>query len=312
MQTTELKNHLTSRGMTDRQLQQLLTSSFIDTSLTLAQWQRTFVGAFVSKHPDRLCLVRYIADAISVSIPQWKDLTKVNVAAIRGHLLKVVSPNSAKLYMALLSALMSDYAEEGVLPGKNYANSMRVKTTPSQHIALTEDEIERIHRYRPWSQTEADVKAMFLIECYMGARSCDVESLTEGNIQGDHIVYVSKKTHIESRVPIHRNLLQYLRQDIKKQHSRAVYNTTIQRICRNVGITEKTKIFVGGQWVEKPKYQFVGSHTARRSFVTCLARRDVPIAVIASLANHRNQQTTSRYVCIDTNRLDTNTLAFFR
>ena len=312
MTTSDFSSYLISKGMTDRQLQQLLSATWFDTSLSLNEWKRSFVGAFVSKHPDRLHLIRYISEAISVNVPQWQDLTKVNIASIRSHLLATVSPNSAKLYMALLSALMSDYAEEGVLPGKNYANALRVKTTPSQHIALTEQEIERIHRYTPRSITESDVKTMFLIECYMGARSCDVESLTEENIHDGHIVYVSKKTHTESRVPVHRNLLQYIQKPIHKQHSRSVYNSTIQRICRKVGITETVKLFVAGQWVEKPKCEFVGSHTARRSFCTNLANRDVPIAVIASLANHRNPQTTSRYICIDTARLDDNTLAFFR
>ena len=312
MATTDFNSIMLAQGMTENQLQQLLAASWFDASIPFTEWKQTFVGAFASKYPDRLHVIRYIAEALQVTVPSWKNLTKVNIATVRAYLLSKMSENSAKVYLSCLSSIMSDFAEEGVLPGKNYDNSFRVKGTPSQHIALTEEEIERIHQYKPWSITESDVKTMFLIECYMGARSCDVEELTEDNIQDGYIVYVSKKTHTESRVPIHRNLLQYLNQPIHKQHSRSTYNDTIKRICRNVGITDMVKLFVAGRWVEKPKYELVGSHTARRSFCTNLARRDVPIAVIAALANHRNQQTTARYICIDTVRLDDNTLAFFR
>ena len=40
------------------------------------------------------------------------------------------------------------------------------------------------------------------------------------------------------------------------------------KICKNCGIDEETSIFYHGVQQVKPKWKFVGSHTARRSFAT--------------------------------------------
>ena len=46
--------------------------------------------------------------------------------------------------------------------------------------------------------------------------------------------------------------------------------------------------------------KIIGSHTARRSGATELAKRDVPIDTISKLMNHTNTLITSRYIFADT------------
>lgn len=62
----------------------------------------------------------------------------------------------------------------------------------------------------------------------------------------------------------------------------------------------------------RKKYELVGSHTARRSGATELARRDVPIATISKLMNHTNTLITSRYIFADTRNLGEEAMSFFK
>ena len=267
------------------------------------EWTRT------SNRPQ---LLRFMREAIGVDEVQWQDLTTLNLSIIRDFICEKVSGNSSYTYLAVLKAFLARYKDENIIPCKDPARELRAKRIPSQNVFLTEEEIDAIERYKPKSDTERDIKAAFLIECYLGARRCDVLSLTADNVVDGRITYVSKKTHVECSVPIHKNLMKYLAYKPKKSHERAVYNRTIQRICREVGITVEVQIFYHGKLQKKPKCDFVGSHTARRSFCSNLAQRGVDIYTIAALAGHaQNIAMTQRYIIPDVDQLSTEAMSFF-
>ncbi|UVV52623.1 hypothetical protein NXY15_24270 [Bacteroides thetaiotaomicron] len=61
----------------------------------------------------------------------------------------------------------------------------------------------------------------------------------------------------------------------KEEVSDPTFNNNIRNICRKAGITEAVKVFKAGKEVEGEKWEFVSSHTARRSFATNLYLRGV-------------------------------------
>lgn len=263
--------------------------------------------------PNYVFLLRYMREALDVDAVQWEHLTTLGLAEIRNYICDKVTSNSAGTYLAVIKAFLALYADEDILPCKNPAKELKAKKVPSQNVYLTEEEIERIERYVPLNDTERDIKAAFLIECYCGARTSDVKKFTEKNIIDDKLRYVSQKTKVETSVPIHRNLIKYLEYKPTAEHNRGVYGTVIKRICRRCAINQSVKIFYHGKDVEKPKYEFVNSHTARRSFSTNLALRNVPRSVICSLMNHnKNENMTARYICVDTDNLGDETMSFFK
>ena len=261
---------------------------------------------------QRIQILRFMREAIGVDEVQWQDLTTLNLSKVREFITEKVAGNSACTYLAIIKAFLSHYKDENLFPCKDPARELKAKRVPSQHVFLTEEEIERIEHYKPKNDTEKDVKAAFLIECYLGARRCDVLSLTTDNIKDSRIVYVSKKTHVECSVPIHKNLMKYLRYKPTKNHDRTVANRTIRRICREVGITNEIQIFYHGKLQKKPKCEFIASHTARRSFCSNLAQRGVDIYTIAALAGHNQNITmTQRYIIPDTDTLSEEAKSFF-
>lgn len=271
-------------------------------------WKRTFVGAYLLKFPACPQVVAYIAEALDVEVPRWEHFTKVNLIEVKNYICNKVAPNSAKTYCSYLSATLNDFKEEGLIPCTNVCDPLSVKKVPSQHTFLTSEEIEMIHNYIPKSETERTIKRWFMLECYTGARTSDARLLTEQNIQGNMICYISGKTHIEAKVPLHRNIRYYLDvpEDENPNHNRATVNRTLRNICKYLGINKNITLYVAGKSQTKEKYKFVGSHTARRSFATNLALSGENIAVISAYMGHSSIEMTSKYIVIDVENLEKN------
>ena len=182
---------------------------------------------------------------------------------------------------------------------------------PSQHLALTEIDLKALDKYSPKSRTESDVKTIFMRACLTGCRCSDAKAMTRKNISNGVLSYVSQKTQTEVILPVHRLLGKYIGKTYR-EHATAVVNRTIQRICKQLGMTDEVQLFVGGKLKKGQKWEFVTMHTARRTFCTILAQKDVPVEVIRTLAGHSTTTMTDRYVCIDGKKPGVNAMAFFQ
>lgn len=270
----------------------------------------SFEQEFTKQQPNRIQLLRLMREAVGTDEIQWEDMTTYKLALIRDHITEIYAGNSAVTYLAIIKAFLSRYADEDIFPCKNPAKELKAKRVPSEQVVLNSEEIKRIEDYKPRSANERCVKAQFLCEYYCLARSSDIQQLTVDNIKGDFLTYVSKKTKIATTVPLHKNFVKYFSQR-GKILGRASYNRIIKRICQNCGIDEDVKLFYHGKVQIRKKYELIGSHTARRSGATELAKRDVPIATISRLMNHQNQIITSRYIFADTRNLGEEAMSFF-
>lgn len=270
----------------------------------------SFEEEFVRRNPNRKQILRFMREAIGVSEVQWEHITTLNLSKVREFICERVAANSACTYLAIIKAFLVKYVDEDIFPCKNPHKELKAKHVPSEHVVLTAEEITRIEHYQPKTTKEGWVKAQFLCEYYCLARASDVQQLTEENIQGQFITYVSQKTKIATTVPLHKNFIKYFSQR-GETLDRSVYNRIIKRICMNCGIDEEVKLFYHGRVQIRKKYEVVGSHTARRSGATELAERDVPIATISKLMNHTNTLITSRYIFTNTRKLGKEAMAFF-
>ena len=270
----------------------------------------SFEQEWTRQNNDRIQILRFMREAIGVDEVQWQDLTTLNLSKVREFITDKVAGNSAVTYLAILKAFLSRYTDEGIVPCKNPAKELKAKRVPSEQVVLNADEIRLIENYQPRTEQERWVKAQFLCEYYCLARSSDIQQLTPENIKGDFLTYVSKKTMVATTVPLHKNFVKYFKQR-GKTLDRASYNRIIKRICKNCGICEEVKLFYHGKMQIRPKYELIGSHTARRSGATELAKRDVPIATISKLMNHTNTLITSRYIFADTRNLGEEAMNFF-
>ena len=261
----------------------------------------TFETEFLSREPERVGVIKLMREAIGTAEVAWQDLTTLNLGRIRDNICEKMAGNSACTYLGIIKAFLARYKDEGIVPCKDPGRELKARRVPSQHIALTEEEVRMIDAYTPISSVERDVKILFMRGCLTGARSSDCKKFSMDNVVGNTFTYVSQKTKTEVSMPLHAMLVKYLQMQPYKPHNRAVCNNNIQRICQRLGFNEEVTLFVGGRLQKGPKWQFIGMHCSRRSYCTNLAVRGVPIETIARLAGHSHSQITSKtYVVIDT------------
>lgn len=272
----------------------------------------TFGELFKERNPKYAFLVDRMNDALGVDVIAYTDITSANLRKFKEYMEQKVTANSLKTYFAILRSTIKEMSVDGLIGNVKCIDVLKVKATPSQHISLTEEELVMIDEYVPRSQTENDVKILFMRGAFSGARSCDCSVMSNENVNDGMLTYVSKKTKTGVVQPLHNRLAKYIEQKPSKQHSRAVVNSTIQNICRRLGFTDPVTLSRKGMMITKPKYRWITMHDSRRSFCTSLAVRGVPVETIAKLAGHKNSNiTSSRYICIDTRNVGDAAMAFF-
>lgn len=276
-------------------------------------FNKSFVGTFVRRYPKYTHLLKYICAALHTDTPVWDDFTKVNLRAISDYINENVAPNSAVTYTHVIMAFLREYNEENVLPVRSLRGVMKSHKVPSQHVALTMDELQRFNLYVPRSIAERDVKCLFMRACYTGARCSDAYELSTKNIiDGKTISYVSKKTKVEVNLPLHSNLTKYLDYKITKVYSAKTTKDVIQRICRRIGVNQEYCLFVCGVRQTKPKWGFITMHSARRTFCTVLAQMGVNVETIRIMAGHTTSIMTDRYICLDGRNPGADAMRFFK
>ena len=126
-------------------------------------------------------------------------------------------------------------------------------------------------------------------------------NFTRENVVGERLVYVSIKTHIQAEVPLSKVVERLIAENemfyiAGKEVSDPTFNKTIREICRKLGMNERLKLYRAGEFVEGAKYEFISSHTARRSFATNLYLRGADLYAISKMMGHSSVTMTEGYI----------------
>lgn len=275
------------------------------------EWH-SFSGAWCRKHPNRVSTLVRLRDILGKN-PDWEDLTDDVLSDLRDNMMEEVSPNSVRTICAELKAILNRNAATKPIQSKTYASILSVKKTVTKSVYLTNAEVKRLHLYEPDNDLERYVKAIFMRECLTGARCVDCRGLSLANVHEvdgvRYVTYVAQKHPVEVSVPMHRWLEPYLTDawpgvnvNIRTDH----FNVYIKELCRKCGIDEPTTVFNQGKSKTGKKYEFVTTHTGRRSFATNLFLRGCPLDQIALMMGHVNGNTpnitmTANYICAKRN-----------
>lgn len=278
-----------------------------------------FEELFKKRYPHYEFLINRMRSAFGVKKVTFDDINTTNIIAFKEYMKNEVTENSLKTYMAVLKSFINQLADDGLVRRINLKNIGRVKSTPIENVALTEEELKRIEKYyddllkQPKRQVEKDILTIFLMESITGARNCDCYNITEDNIRDGKLVYVSKKTKQKSVLPAHPRLSLYLAHKPKKEYARMTASRIIKKTAERCGINQEISLIYHGKLLRKPKYFYCSTHTGRRSFATILAQRGVPIAEICQFMNHKNNiNMTMRYIIADTNKVSDAAMSFFQ
>jgi site-specific recombinase XerD len=171
------------------------------------------------------------------------------------------------------------------------------KQKPGGKIYLTKDETKAIEDLDLSSMPHLDrERDRFLVAYYFMMRWEDSTKIHRGMIRGDFqfLSYTHGKTEIECTLPISpraKAILQKRNFNFKKDSIQKA-NEKIKTIGSLAGINNI--ITIAG--VTAPKFQFITSHTARRSAATQLMLQGVPLGDIMKLGGWKKLQTLQLYL----------------
>jgi len=274
---------------------------------------KEFNEAFLEKYPDAGVILKHFRNATKEEAI-WENMTRVNLITFTRHLKEIMSPGSARTYAAMVKALLNDYREDVDIPAKKYDTVLTLKKTRTISVFLSENEIKKIEEYVPVSKTERYVKNIFLLGCLTGARVSDCVKFNTTNVVENHLLYVSEKTQTLVSVP-KSDLTVRLIKEIEtgcEPVNEANYNKIIRKIAKKLKLKTDAKVVKGGKEKEGAKWQFISSHTARRSFATNLYLRGADLYSISRLMGHADTQMTENYICCGIKEPSDRVMGFFK
>ena len=281
--------------------------------------QTSFEFYFKHRNPQYAFLLTRMQCAMEVSEVTFDDINTTNITKVKDYLLDDpnTSNSSVKTYMAVIKATCNVMASDGLVRPVNMEQVGRIKADKTENVALTEQEVKLFVDYynrlytQPNHQCTKDVLTLFLIEMFTGARSCDCENFKREDIDDGILSYVSQKTHTLTHVPVHSMLPKLLSRIPKKEYSRTTKCRIIKRTAEKLGITQKEKRNYRGVLKFRPRYEYLGTHSARRTFISTMLDRNVPIATVSKMAGHASTEQTMRYYCSDKLNLCSEAMSFF-
>lgn len=204
--------------------------------------------------------------------------------------------------------------KKGLYKGDALKFEFKYKVSEKPVIHLTEEELMRFYAYRPVIKTERIVQLMYLFCCFSGLRYSDALRLTWNQVHEKYFDFVTKKTNDLLKIELNLysfRILEICREEIKYDNDGASvfpkvdlasYEIMLRRMFRRIGCDEMITIeyYRGSirESITKPKYQFLTSHTARKTFVVNAFTLGVPVEVIMRWTGHKSLKALAPYMKI--------------
>lgn len=190
----------------------------------------------------------------------------------------------------------------------------KVLNEKSDIVVLTENELMKIYSFDfsviPGLTNRATlekVRDVFCFQCFTGQRFSDIENLKRDDIKNDSWFLHTYKTKDIIEIP-----LTPLAKDILNKYknnsaplpviSHQKTNMLIKEVCKLAEINEPITVvrYRGHERIEatKPKYEFISTHTARRTFVTISLEKGMKPETIMEITGHTSYKTFKKYVKI--------------
>ena len=195
-----------------------------------------------------------------------------------------------------------------------------LKKTQKRIVFLTKDELRRIRELElPEKRLSLEpVRDVFLFCSYSGLRHSDAYNLRRSDVKNDCIEVTTVKT--ADSIVIELN--QITRSILKKYESidfpdnkalpvmqNQPMNRALKELCRLAGIDEEIRIttYKGNERHDEvhPKWELVGTHTGRRTFIVNALSMGIPPNIVMKWTGHSDYKAMKPYIdIIDSFKVD--------
>ncbi|MBT6838078.1 MAG: site-specific integrase [Bacteroidetes bacterium] len=207
-----------------------------------------------------------------------------------------------------LKIFLNEAKEQELNPYNKYkSKKFSTLSEKTDNIYLNESELTQFYEYDFSDKPRLErVRDTFIFGCWIGQRYSDWSSVSKDNIKGDFLELTQHKTGEKVVIPLHfttKEILLKYDGKLPKLITNQKFNDYLKEAARIVGIEskhEKKKMSNGRQITKHvPKYELMGSHTARRSFCTNNYLKGIPTITIMSVSGHASESSFLGYIKAD-------------
>ena len=217
-----------------------------------------------------------------------------------------LAPNTIGKLITNIKVFMREALEDGITTNNTFTHrKFKSIHSKSDTVYLTIPEIKELLKLDLSKKPSYErVRDTFVIGCYTGLRFSDVIRIKPSNIIDGMIEITPIKTDNHVVIPMVKEVTELLNKYNNKLHiiSNQKYNEYLYEVCKECDIL-KTEITIneikGGKKVviKKPKYEFISSHTARRSFATNEYKAgDLEVSEIMAITGHTTEKSFYKYI----------------
>lgn len=219
------------------------------------------------------------------------------------------------LYIRTLVQILKFAKKRGVKISNDlefFKEGLKIKKT--LNVYLTLDEIKKIYNLKGLTNREDIARNWLVISCNTAQRVGDLFKFNKSNLNAEGDVLTVQQTKNQNSKPISIPLLPQVLEILKKyngefppllsdnvRNNYKYYNELIKEVCKKANLIDEVKTLGykstdnSSGYLDKPKYELIGSHIGRRSFATNYYGK-LPTALIQSLTGHKSEASFLLYI----------------
>ena len=220
---------------------------------------------------------------------------------------KKYSVNTYGRAIKFFKTILYDASNKGINKNFAFIKSLQGITEQADSVYLSETELQKIYDLNLSARPHLDrVRDMFLIGCWTGLRFSDFSEIKPEDIRGNRIRVLTQKTKQRVTIPANlvvKSIFKKYNYQLPEAISNQRFNEYIKAVVKVAEINELyvKRITKEGetQKISKAKFEFVGTHTARRSFATNMFLKGVPSSLIMGITGHVTEKEFLKYIKVD-------------
>jgi integrase len=189
----------------------------------------------------------------------------------------------------------------------NSYKSFRSKFETNEVIYLTEKELMTLYNLQLDDERLKRVRDIFVFQCFTGVRYSDIQNISREDISTATWKVRTQKTHQIIEIPLNSYAIYILAKYSEYPQplpviSNQKMNSYLKELCKKAKINELVKVvqYKGSERIETTynKYEVVGTHTARRTFISLSLQKGMKPDVIMAITGHTTYRMMQKYLKI--------------
>lgn len=260
---------------------------------------RNRINAFIKFKGVSDILLSEIDDNFILEYSNFLTEYKRTVVSVKGQVINEVRQYTNNTIGDAIKTLKTILAEA---PGiKANLNKAIVLKEDVDSVFLNEEELKQLKDYDFSDKPHLErIRDGFLCLAWTCSRISDIGKINKVN--NGMIQYNQQKTGNKVVIPLHpvvKEVLNKYNGQIPLTSDKN-FNEYIKEACKIAGINSPHTITrtVGGKTISEtaPKYEFVSSHSGRRSFCTNMYLRGLDTLMIRSISGHKTEKSFLKYI----------------